>query len=101
MPEYRRILITGAAGSLGGHLRKGLAHLAERMRLVDVRDIDRPRSHEEIVRCNLADRDAAIAATRDCDAVLHFAGHPREQSFDELGWPNQYRAARTVRFLVK
>ena len=24
MPDYHRILITGAAGSLGGHLRAGL-----------------------------------------------------------------------------
>jgi uronate dehydrogenase len=84
MPEYRRILITGAAGSLGSHLRKGVAHLAERVRLVDIRDVDRPTPQEEIVRCNLADRDAAFAATRDCDAILHFAGHPREQSFDEI-----------------
>ena len=22
--------------------------------------------------------------TRDCDAILHFAGHPREQTFDEI-----------------
>ena len=25
-----------------------------------------------------------MAATRDCDAIVHFAGHPREQTFEEI-----------------
>jgi uronate dehydrogenase len=84
MPDYHRILITGAAGSLGSHLRAGLTHLAERVRLVDVKEMGEAAAHEEIVVCDLSDREAAFEATRDCDAVLHFAGHPREQSFDEI-----------------
>jgi uronate dehydrogenase len=84
MPEFRRILITGAAGSLGGHLRGGLAHLAGTVRLLDLRPIADAQPHEEIVQCDLADKAAALAATRDCDAILHFAGHPREQRFEEL-----------------
>jgi uronate dehydrogenase len=52
--------------------------------LVDIREIPKPKPHEEVVQCNLADRAAAMAATRDCDAILHFAGHPREQTFDEI-----------------
>jgi uronate dehydrogenase len=84
MPDYARILITGAAGSLGSHLRRGLAPLAERLRLVDVKDLGDAAPHEELVRCDLSDRDAALEATRDCDAIVHFAGHPREQSFEEI-----------------
>jgi uronate dehydrogenase len=84
MPDHHRILITGAAGNLGSALRGGLAHLAERIRLVDQRDIGEAAAHEEIVRCDLADRAAAFEAVRGCDAILHFAGHPREQSFDEI-----------------
>jgi uronate dehydrogenase len=84
MPDYARILITGAAGSLGSHLRRGLAPLAERLRLVDVKDLGEAAPHEELVRCDLSDRDAALEATRDCDAIVHFAGHPREQSFEEI-----------------
>ena len=84
MPDYERILITGAAGSLGSHLRGGLAHLANRVRLVDVRPMGEAAAHEEIVVCNLADEVAAREVTRDCDAILHFAGHPYEQSFDEI-----------------
>ena len=84
MPDYHRILITGAAGNLGGHLRHGLAHLADRLRLVDVRDMGAAAAHEEVVVCDLADKAVALEVTRDCDAILHFAGHPREQSFEEI-----------------
>lgn len=84
MPDYQRILLTGAAGSIGGHLRQGLAPLAARLRLVDIRDLGTAAPNEEIVRCDLSDRAAALEATRDCDAIVHFAGHPREQSFEEI-----------------
>jgi uronate dehydrogenase len=40
--------------------------------------------NEEIVVCDLSDRGAAFAAVEGCDAVVHFAGHPREQSFEEI-----------------
>jgi uronate dehydrogenase len=84
MPEYHRILITGAAGSLGSHLRAGLTHLADRIRLADINDMGEAAPHEEIVICNLADKAAALELTRGCDAILHFAGHPREQTFEEI-----------------
>jgi uronate dehydrogenase len=84
MAEYDRILITGAAGSLGGHLRTGLAHLAGTLRLADIRPMGKAAAQEELVEVDLADREAAFAAVEGCDAVLHFAGHPREQSFDEI-----------------
>lgn len=84
MAEYNRILITGAAGSLGTHLRKGLVHLADNIRLVDRVDMGEAAPHEEIIQCDLSDKEAAIAVTKDCDAILHFAGVPREQTFDEI-----------------
>ncbi len=84
MAEFGRILITGAAGSLGGHLRTGLAHLADRVRLVDVKPMGDAAAHEEIVVCDLSDKAAALDVTKGCDAILHFAGHPREQTFEEI-----------------
>ena len=36
------------------------------------------------MQCDLADRAAALDLTRDCDAIVHFAGHPRELTFDEV-----------------
>ncbi len=84
MPEFGRILITGAAGSLGSHLRTGLAPLAERLRLADLADLGEAAPNEELVRVDLADHAAALELTRDCDAIVHFGAHPREQSFAEI-----------------
>lgn len=84
MPDYNRILITGAAGSLGGHLRRGLAPLANHLRLVDRVAITDLQPHEEARIFDLSDRATARDATRDVDAVVHFGAPPREQSFDEI-----------------
>lgn len=74
MPQYGRILITGAAGRLGSELRKGLAPLAARIRLADREPIGRLEAHEEEAVFDLADMEATVAATRDCDAIVHFGG---------------------------
>lgn len=84
MAEFNRILLTGAAGSLGGHLRGALAPLTRTLRLVDVKPMGTAAAHEEIVQCDLSDAEAAFEAIRDCDAIVHFAGHPREQTFQEI-----------------
>ena len=84
MAEFARILLTGAAGSLGSHLRTGLAPLCDQLRILDIREMPGARPHEEVVVCNLADKADAFAAVEGCDAVVHFAGHPREQSFEEI-----------------
>jgi uronate dehydrogenase len=84
MPDYNRILITGAAGSLGSHLHQNLAHLAGTLRLTDIKPMGEAAANEEIVVCDLSDKAAAMAVTKDCDAILHFAGHPREQTPDEI-----------------
>lgn len=84
MPEFNRILITGSAGSLGAHLRSGLPHLANQLRLVDRQAMGAAGPNEEIVSGNLSDAAFAREVTKDCDASVHFAGIPREQSFQEL-----------------
>ena len=62
MPDYRRILITGAAGSLGSHLRAGLAPLADRCASSTSRRWARPRRTRRSCICDLADKAAALAA---------------------------------------
>ena len=84
MPEFNRILITGAAGSLGTHLRNNLKHLCTHMRLVDRVDMGEAAEGEELIVLDLSDREAALEVTKDVDIILHFAGVPREQSFDEI-----------------
>jgi uronate dehydrogenase len=84
MPEFERLLITGAAGNLGRELRLGLAHLATNLRLADRLSLGEAAPHEELLQGDLSNLDFARMATANCDAVVHFAGTPREQTFAEI-----------------
>ncbi len=100
MPRFNRLLITGAAGSLGGVLRKGLAPLAKTIRLTDRADLGDAAPHEEIMPAELGDFDAIMKVVEDCDAVVHFGAAPVEKPWAEIlessikGGYNVYEAAR-------
>ncbi|QIE57512.1 NAD(P)-dependent oxidoreductase [Pikeienuella piscinae] len=78
MPNYERILLTGAAGRLGSVLRPGLAHLAKKIRLADREPLGDLKPNEEAAIFDLADMEATIEAAKDCDAIVHFGGAPHE-----------------------
>ncbi|MES0885140.1 NAD-dependent epimerase/dehydratase family protein [Roseibium sp. SCP14] len=84
MPHFKRILITGAAGRLGTELRKGLAHLADHVRLTDRVQITGIQPNEEAIVCELGDADAVLELTRDVDAIVHFGGAPLETDFETI-----------------
>lgn len=100
MPRFKRLLITGAAGNLGGVLRHGLAPLAETLRLGDRADMGEAAEHEELIHCELGDFDAVMAMVEGCDAVVHFGAAPAERPWAEIlessikGGYNVYEAAR-------
>jgi len=83
-PPYQRILLTGAAGALGRMLRERIRPWAEVVRLSDVADMGAAGPGEEIVRCDLADRDAVLALLEGVDAVLHFGGISTEGPFGAI-----------------
>jgi uronate dehydrogenase len=101
-----RLLITGAAGALGKVLREALAEdiglnrewaslrISDRAAITDARD------HEEVVICDLADRDAMEKLLMDVDAVVHLGGQAVETPFEGIceanikGVFNLYEAAR-------
>lgn len=84
MSHYERILITGAAGRLGSELRKGLVPLARKIRLAGRAPFGNLAAHEEEAIFDLADMDATIAATKDCDAIVHFGGAPHESPWQTI-----------------
>ncbi|KIC09710.1 NAD-dependent dehydratase [Leisingera sp. ANG-M1] len=84
MKPFNRILITGAAGRLGSELRKGLAHLAEHVRISDRVEMADVQPHEEAVVCELGDYEAVMALTQDVDAIVHFGGAPLEVEFETI-----------------
>lgn len=94
-----RILITGAAGRLGGYLRQRLAGSDYDLRLLDITPID-PGPGEEVVVESITDLPAVTAAARDMDAIVHLAGIATEAPWPDLlavnidGTRNVLEAAR-------
>jgi uronate dehydrogenase len=84
MPQYERILITGAAGRLGSELRKRLAPLAASIRLADREPFGDLAPHEEEAVFDLADMEATVAAAKDCDAIVHFGGAALESPWQAI-----------------
>lgn len=73
MAERKRLLITGAAGKVGGALRK---HLGDRydLRLLFHRTVpDDLKPEEQMVVGDISDFESMLEATRDVDIVAHCA----------------------------
>ncbi|CAM5576619.1 NAD-dependent epimerase/dehydratase family protein [Streptomyces abikoensis] len=101
MPASRTVLLTGAAGRIGTHLRTLLPAHGHRLRPLDVRPVpDEP----DAVVADLADPTAGAAALRKAldgvDAVVHLAGIPLEAPFEDILRANvegTYRLYEAVR----
>jgi uronate dehydrogenase len=98
--QYDTILLTGAAGRLGAHLRRGLAPLTRRIRVSDLVEIDDLQPNEEAAVCDLADAEAVLDMTKGVDAIVHFGGAALETDWDTIlnanirGSYNIYEGAR-------
>ena len=77
------VLITGAQGAIGRHVRRGLHDLGYRLRLLDVRPPanDDPGSWHVGDVCDPDLLDVAMAGVQ---AVVHLAGSLAEDSFDAV-----------------
>ena len=75
MEDKMKVLVTGAAGLVGGHLRQ---HWGDRyaLRLADIRPVADLAAHEEFVEMDIAEYDAFLAACQGMDAVVHLAAEP-------------------------
>ena len=68
------ILVTGGSGFLGGAVVRRLAARGEAVRSLQRQDSPALRElGVDVVRTDLADRDAVIQAAKGCDAVIHMA----------------------------
>lgn len=79
-----RLLLTGAAGALGKVLRSGLRPYARTLRLSDIAPMEAAREGEEVVTCDLADKQAVDSLVRGCDAIVHLGGVSVERPFEEI-----------------
>lgn len=99
-PRYDRVLITGAAGKLGRHLRATLKPIAHKWRLTDIAAMEPAGEGEECLQADLLDERAMARAMIGVDAVVHLAGLIVERPFAEIlrvnieGSYNVFEAAR-------
>jgi uronate dehydrogenase len=81
---FHRLLLTGAGGGLGTVLRERIKPWADIVRLSDRSDLGAAREGEEIMCCDLADREAVLKMVDGVDAVLHFGGISVEDKFEPI-----------------
>ncbi len=98
---FNRILLTGAAGYLGGVLRADLRDLTKTVRLSDLTPPKEALGdHEEFVRADLSDSAQVAAAMDGVDAVVHLGGVSVEAAWEPIlqaniiGTYNMFEAAR-------
>ena len=95
-----RLLITGANGGLGTVCRDRLGPLAHTLRLGARKGLGEARPNEEIVYCDLGDKEAVQAMVEGCDGIVHMGGQSVEAPWETVrnanidGMVNLYEAAR-------
>jgi uronate dehydrogenase len=95
----KTILITGAAGDVGTHLRRELAD-KYRLRLSDIRPIKTRVRDEKFVLGDIAKLPDMLRITKGVDAIVHLGGFSVEGPWDAIlranivGCYNAFEAAR-------
>lgn len=100
-PHFGRLLLTGAAGTLGRQLTPALLPLASELLLSDRPGVDHVvPAGARAQACDLAERAAVRTLLQGVDAVVHLGGVSVEQPFEVVlpanitGLFNLYEAAR-------
>ena len=99
--DKMKVLVTGAAGLVGGHLREFWGDRYQ-LRLSDIKPMDNLATHEEYVEMDITNYDAFLAACQGMDALVHLAADPSmDAEFYEtllplniIGCYNGFEAAR-------
>jgi len=85
----KRLVLTGAAGRLGSHLREPLSGMCEELVSSDIADgINDLLPNERYVKADLADLNAMVALLEGADMVVHFGAIGDEAPFEVLWGPN-------------
>ena len=82
------VLVTGAAGLIGGWLRGGLPERGWALRSVDVVPVPEPRPGEEHLVADVTDLEQMVAATAGASALVHLAGISGESTWPAISHAN-------------
>jgi len=94
----KTVLITGATGDVGTHLRRELAG-KYRLRLADKRNLEKGKG-ETFIRADISKMADALKITRGVDAIVHLGGYSVEGPWPAIlqanivGCYNVFEAAR-------
>jgi len=95
----KTILLTGAAGIVGGFLRDQFRDRYA-LRLSDIKPIEQLHENESYVAADLTDPDAVLEAAQGVDGIIHLGGYSFEGTWEQIldaniiGCRNVYEAAR-------
>ncbi len=95
----KTVLITGAAGDVGSHLRRELSG-RYRLRLSDLNPVANLAPGEEFMRADIARMEEVMPVTRGVDAIVHLGGFSVEGPWEAIlaanisGCYNVFEAAR-------
>ncbi|MBC8056695.1 MAG: NAD(P)-dependent oxidoreductase [Rhizobiales bacterium] len=78
------VLLTGAGGRVARHVRPHLAGLCRELRLSDRVPITAEHPNESIHLADLGNAAALPALLQGAEAIVHFAGYPREADWATL-----------------
>jgi uronate dehydrogenase len=97
--QMKTVLITGATGDVGTHLRRELAG-RYKLRLSDLRPVKGKAKAETFMKADIADFAAARRITKGVDAIVHLGGYSVEGPWEAIhranivGCYNIFEAAR-------
>lgn len=98
--RFKRLLLTGANGHLGGQMRPRLKAYCDTLRLSHRSNMGAAGAGEEIRIASLEDKAAMLALLEGVDAVVHLGGVSTEQPWEPIlagnivGMVNLYESAR-------
>lgn len=81
---FNRILVTGANGKVARSVRAQLAGFCRELRLTDIVPFEATGPQQTVMVADLADPAAAPGLVEGVDAIVHFAGYPREAPWSVL-----------------
>ena len=79
----KTLLITGAAGDVGTHLRRELAG-RYKLRLSDIKPVENLANGEEFHRADIARMDEVLPLMRGVDAIVHLGGFSVEGPWEAI-----------------
>ena len=96
----QRVLITGAAGSVGTLIRPLLAPIYPNIVLSDVKEPPALQANETFIQADLADMESVERVCEGVDGIVHLGGYSVEGPWEDIleaniiGCYNLFEAAR-------